>query len=156
MQDAICNSGMLPTSSDAAPLLLPARPMTPAGPHSVEEGAEDLTDDGRASEPSHLDGSQETDTDDLAPDSSILHIDIDLQMLSEKAQFDEMKNTLAFIEALHNASLNDPCANLNNNVLAQLQNPPQEPIDIGDDNILAGLDLFLGTINFPQDAYINS
>ncbi|KAF8218772.1 hypothetical protein L208DRAFT_1066615, partial [Tricholoma matsutake] len=69
---------------------------------------------------------------------------------------DEMKNALAFIEALRNASLNDPCANLDDNVLAQLQNPPQEPIDIGDDNILTGLDLFLGTINFPQDTYINS
>ena len=66
-----------------------------------------------------------------------------------------MKMTLAFIEALCIASLNDPCANLDDNVLHRLQNPPMEPVDIGDDNnILTGLDLFLGTINFLQDAYI--
>ena len=157
MQDSIrsdCNSSTLPKSGDVTPP--PTEAMTPAGPHSMEEDA----DDGRpgAGNVSHLDISQEADTADLVPDSepNILDAYVDLNMLSEKAQLDEMKSTLKFIEALRSASLNDAYANLDGNVLGKLQNPPEEPVNIGDDDILTGLDLFLGTINFPQDAYINS
>ena len=149
---------MLPTSGDVTPLL-PTEPTTPAGTHSAEEDADGCVDEGtqRAGN-ENLDRLPEADTGDTALDSerNVPDVNVDLNTLSEKAQLNEMKTTLAFIEALRIASLDDPCANLDDNVLGRLQNPPMEPVDIGDDNILAGLDLFLGTINFPQDAYINS
>ena len=138
---------------------LPTEPMTPGGPHFAEVDAEGCIDEGRGGilNPSHLDRSPEADTaSDSDPERNILDANVDLNPLSEKAQLNEMKTTLAFIEALRIASLNDPCANLDDNVLCRLQNPPMEPVNIGDDNILTGLDLFLGTINFPQNAYINS
>ena len=138
---------------------LPTEPMTPGGPHFAEVDAEGCIDEGRGGipNPSHLDQSPEADTAlDSDPERNVLNANVDLNMLSEKAQLNEMKTTLAFIEALRIASLNDPCANLDNNVLRRLQNPPMEPVDISDNDILTGLDLFLGTINFPQDAYINS
>jgi hypothetical protein len=157
------NSSILPTSGrdpdDVTPLTPPpTEPTTPAGPCSAEEDADGCFDEGRPGNLSHLDQSPEADTAHTAADSErdIFDVYVDLNTLSEKAQLDEMKTTLAFIEALRFASLNDPCANLDNNVLGRLQNPPMEPVDIRDDDILTGLDLFLGTINFPQDAYINS
>ena len=149
---------MLPTSGDVTPLL-PTEPTTPAGTHSAEEDADGCVDEGtRRAGNENLDRLPEADTGDTALDSerNVPDVNVDLNTLSEKAQLNEMKTTLAFIEALRIASLDDPCANLDDNVLGRLQNPPMEPVDIGDDNILAGLDLFLGTINFPQDAYINS
>ena len=124
---------------------------TPAGPHSAEEDAEAR---GCIHDFSNLDRSQE----DPAPDSepSIFDAYVDLNTLSNKAQLEEMKITLAFVESLRIASLDDPCANLDDNLLSRLQNPPKEPVNIDDNNIFTGLDLFLGNINFPQDAYINS
>jgi hypothetical protein len=157
MQDSIRSddrsSNMPPTSGDVTPLA--TEPTTPAGPHSAEEDAEGYIDEGRAG---NLDRFSEVNTADTASDSerNIRGVNLDLNMLSENAQLSDMKTSLAFIEALRIASLDDPCANLDDNMLARLRNPPTEPVDISDNDILAGLDLFLGTINFPQDAYINS
>jgi len=125
---------------------LPTEPTTPAGPHSTEEDAEGCIDERRAGD---QDRSPEAETVDTALDSerNDLDVNVDLNTLSEKAQLDEMKTTLAFIEALRIASLDDPCANLDENVLGRLRNPPMEPVDIGDNDILTGLDLFLGSIN---------
>jgi hypothetical protein len=58
-----------------------------------------------------MDRSKEEDTADSAPDPEPNHdVNVDLNMLFEKAQLGEMKISLAFIEALRNASLDDPCA----------------------------------------------
>jgi hypothetical protein len=61
------------------------------------------------------------DSADAADSASLADYSSDIAILSDKAQLEEMKNALAFVEALRNASLDDPCANLNSNVLAQME-----------------------------------
>jgi len=130
------NDASLPTSGVTSPL---TEATTLAGPRSAEEDADAQ---GRIHDFSHLDGSQE----DPAPDSepSILDAYVDLNTLSNNAQLE------AFVKSLRNASLDDPCANLDDNLLSRLQNPPKEPVNIDDNDILTGLDLFLGNINLRE------
>jgi hypothetical protein len=82
-------------------------------------------------------GSDDNNSEDHEPDVEI-HID-DLKIAHE------------FINALHNASLDDE--DLPEEVFTRLRHPLQHPLDIDDPDIRLSIDLFLSTSNASQDTY---
>jgi len=70
---------------------------------------------------------------------------------SEIPHVEELRTSLAFIEALKRASLDD--GDLDEDLLYRLRHPPQEPLDASDPDLRLSLDLFLSTLNASEDSY---
>ena len=64
---------------------------------------------------------------------------------------DELKISVAFIELLRSASLDDE--GLDDEVLQWLRNPLKEPLDVTDADLRLSIDLFLSVSNASQDTY---
>ena len=64
---------------------------------------------------------------------------------------DELKCALEFIEALQEATLD--ADGLDEEVLARLRHPPQEPFDFVDPDLRLSLKLFISTTNSSQQTY---
>ena len=64
-----------------------------------------------------------------------------------------MRNTMAFIMALKNASLNDPVAHLGEEALERLWNPPDEVICIDNPGTRFSIAAYLALENTSQIAY---
>jgi hypothetical protein len=72
---------------------------------------------------------------------------------STPAYLDEIKISLAFIDGLKKASLDNE--DLDDNVRTRLRNPPQETLDVDDPDLRLSLDIFLAVSNASQDTYTN-
>ncbi|KAF8986784.1 hypothetical protein BDQ17DRAFT_1436054 [Cyathus striatus] len=66
---------------------------------------------------------------------------------------DDIKLSLEFIKALENASLNNPCEQLDTDMLNTIWNPPQEQLSIKSPDQRLSLDLFLAMGNASEDTY---
>ncbi|EIW53805.1 uncharacterized protein TRAVEDRAFT_133072, partial [Trametes versicolor FP-101664 SS1] len=63
----------------------------------------------------------------------------------------DLKLSLEFISMLQDANLND--SGLDTDVLHQLKNPPQYPLDLSDKDLLHSIDLFFATVNASEQTY---
>jgi hypothetical protein len=77
-----------------------------------------------------------------------------ISRLSHLATLDSMKTTLAYIETLKTASLDDECSKLDADTLNQLRNPSTTPVNINENpSWRLGLDLYLSISNVSQETY---
>jgi len=66
---------------------------------------------------------------------------------------EDIKISLAFIDALKNASLKSEIEPLDEELLAQILNPPEEQLTINDPDARLSLDIFLATGNASEETY---
>ena len=91
---------------------------------------------------------------DMTQNQEFMPPDIDLEELSNLTKLMDIKIAVLFIQALEKASLDGSHSHLNDNMLAQLQNPPKTvPNNMVDSDLCLGLDLFLATLNSSQKTY---
>ncbi|KAG1853960.1 hypothetical protein F4604DRAFT_1512496, partial [Suillus subluteus] len=65
----------------------------------------------------------------------------------------KMKETMEFVLALKNASLDDPLAKLSDDALHRLRNPPQEPIIINSPGVRQSISMYLALEHGSQEVY---
>ncbi|KAG2337362.1 hypothetical protein BDR05DRAFT_895382 [Suillus weaverae] len=65
----------------------------------------------------------------------------------------KMKETMEYILALRNASLEDPIAKLDDAALERLRNPPREPVVIDSPSIWHSISSYLALEHASQEAY---
>ena len=78
---------------------------------------------------------------------------VDIAALAARADLPSMCNTMAFIMALKNASLNDPVAHLGEEALERLWNPPDEVICINNPGTRFSIAAYLALENTSQIVY---
>jgi len=78
---------------------------------------------------------------------------IDVEALSQMAVLPKIKETMDYILALQNASLEDPIAKLDDTALERLCNPPREPVVIDSLSIQHSISLYLALEHASQEAY---
>ncbi|KIN94644.1 hypothetical protein M404DRAFT_167725 [Pisolithus tinctorius Marx 270] len=78
---------------------------------------------------------------------------IDLEALMESAILSPMRQSMEFILALKNASLDDNVAKLSTDALERLQNPPDEVVTIDNPGICFAISTYLALENASQQAY---
>ena len=76
------------------------------------------------------------------------------QILEPVAQVEDIRNSIEFITAMKNATLD--VEYLDADVLHRLRNPQQCALDIGDEDLRLSIELFLATNNASQDTYNRS
>ncbi|KAG1905036.1 uncharacterized protein F5891DRAFT_922501, partial [Suillus fuscotomentosus] len=64
----------------------------------------------------------------------------------------KMKDSMEFVLALKNASLDDPLAKLSDDVLDRLRNPPQGPIIIDSPGVRQSISMYLALEHGSQEA----
>ena len=84
---------------------------------------------------------------DLAPDDPGNAVAID----PETATLEDLKITLKFIKLIHGATLDN--GGLDPNTIDQLRNPIEQPLDVGDPDLLLALRIFLATTSAAHDTY---
>lgn len=98
----------------------------------------------------HMDQSQSSQDDDNPLDDN--GDDGIVDNLMEAAQLDDIKISLQFIHALTQASSSDGMSELDEDILARLQDPPTTIVELSPDDRLS-LKLFLASQNAAQDVY---
>jgi hypothetical protein len=66
---------------------------------------------------------------------------------------EDIKICLQFIDALKNASLDSKIKPLDEDVLHQIQNPPERQLTIDSPDLCLSIDLYLGTGNALEESY---
>ncbi|KAG2338304.1 hypothetical protein BDR05DRAFT_952037 [Suillus weaverae] len=80
-------------------------------------------------------------------------IDVDVDALEHVAVLPKQKDAIMFIRALQSASLDDPCAKLNNAALQRLRHPLQEPLHIEEPAIRHGIISYFALEHSANEAY---
>ncbi|KAG1866996.1 hypothetical protein C8R48DRAFT_599867, partial [Suillus tomentosus] len=78
---------------------------------------------------------------------------IDVDNLAQRAVLQKMKDSMEFVLALKNASLDDPLAKLSDDALDRLRNPPQGPIIIDSPGVRQSISMYLALEHGSQEAY---
>ncbi|KAG2744318.1 hypothetical protein P692DRAFT_201721996, partial [Suillus brevipes Sb2] len=78
---------------------------------------------------------------------------IDVDAMAELAKLPKIKETMEYILALKNATLEDPMAKLGDDALERLRNPPQGPITIDSPGIRHSISMYLALEHASQEAY---
>ncbi|KAG1735427.1 hypothetical protein EDB19DRAFT_1910689 [Suillus lakei] len=78
---------------------------------------------------------------------------IDVDNLAQRAVLQKMKDSMEFVLALKNTSLDDPLAKLSNDALDRLRNPPQGPIIIDSPGVRQSISMYLALEHGSQEAY---
>ncbi|KAI6148845.1 hypothetical protein BKA82DRAFT_22571 [Pisolithus tinctorius] len=81
------------------------------------------------------------------------HPIIDIEALAQSAAHSPMHQSMEFILALKNASLNGKVRKLNTDALERLQNPPDEVVTINNPGIHFAISTYLALENASQQAY---
>ncbi|KIN97645.1 hypothetical protein M404DRAFT_91800, partial [Pisolithus tinctorius Marx 270] len=81
------------------------------------------------------------------------HPIVDLEALAESAVLSPMCQSMKFILALKNASLDDDVAKLSTDALERLRNPPDEVVTINNPGIRFAISTYLALENASQQAY---
>ncbi|KAG1801214.1 hypothetical protein EV424DRAFT_1436743, partial [Suillus variegatus] len=81
------------------------------------------------------------------------HVAIDVNKLATLAILPKMKDTIEFIRALQNASLDDPCSKLNAAALHRLREPHQASLEINQPAIRFAISEYFALEHSAQDAY---
>ena len=76
---------------------------------------------------------------------------LEMEDLLDKTELSDLKESLLFIKALRETSLDD--TTLEKDDLYRLRNPPTEPPDISDPDVRLSLDIFIALDQSSQDAY---
>lgn len=82
-----------------------------------------------------------------------VRIDVDIDKLERLAVLPKQKDAITFIRALQNASLDDPCAKLNDMALQRLRVPPQEPLKIDEPAIRHAITSYFALEHSANEAY---
>lgn len=80
-------------------------------------------------------------------------IDVDVDALEHVAVLPKQKDAIMFIRALQRASLDDPCAKLNDAALQRLRHPLQEPLHIEEPAIRHGIISYFALEHSTNKAY---
>lgn len=78
---------------------------------------------------------------------------VDLDKLAGIVKLDLLKTSLAFIQAIRVATLDDEHSKLDEETIHWLRNPPTEPIDVSEPSLHLGIDLFSVVSNVSQEMY---
>ena len=78
---------------------------------------------------------------------------VDVDELTRLASFKSMSDTMSFINALRNASTSDPVAQLSNEGLERLRNPPNIPLLIDNPGIRHSISTYLALEHASQTTY---
>lgn len=78
---------------------------------------------------------------------------IDVEVLAQMAILSKIKETINYILALRNVSLEDPIAKLDDATLERLCNPPREPVVIDNLSIQHSISSYLTLEHASQEAY---
>jgi hypothetical protein len=80
-------------------------------------------------------------------------LNINIEALAQLAVLPKIQETFEFILALKNASLEDPVAKMNDEVLERLWNPPKVPLEINNPGICHSISMYLALEHASQDVY---
>lgn len=78
---------------------------------------------------------------------------IDVEALARSAVLPKVKETMEFVLALKQASLEDQSAKMSDEALQRLRNPPRGPIDVNSPAIRHSISTYLALEHASQDAY---
>ncbi|KAJ8580047.1 hypothetical protein M405DRAFT_855068 [Rhizopogon salebrosus TDB-379] len=77
----------------------------------------------------------------------------DVEALARSAVLPMITETMEFVLALKQASLEDPCAKMSDDALERLRNPPRGPINIDSPGIRHSISMYLALEHASRDAY---
>ncbi|KAJ8589580.1 hypothetical protein M405DRAFT_899515, partial [Rhizopogon salebrosus TDB-379] len=78
---------------------------------------------------------------------------INIEALAQMAVLPKIQETMEFILALKNATLEDPVARMSDEALERLRNPPQVTLEINNPGIRHSISTYLALEHASQDAY---